>query len=117
MTPCMVSTGFFVLGRCGRASVTGCAGCGRPVCDRHVSGDRLCPECATARGYGSPYDPMWSYGYRRETYYTTSSSYQDPGLYGDFDAYDRGAFDPGDQGDFGEPGDFDDGDDRDFGDS
>ncbi|WP_308164182.1 hypothetical protein [Nonomuraea sediminis] len=105
MTPCLVSTGFFVLGRCGRPAVAACGRCGRPICDRHDAGG-LCPECATAQGYGSPYDPFWTSGYRTGYYHFSSTSYSDPTWYGTFDDYDRGAFDPDDQGDFGE-GDFD----------
>ncbi|MEU0564926.1 hypothetical protein ABZ297_05965 [Nonomuraea sp. NPDC005983] len=116
MTPCLVSTGFFVLGRCGRPSVAGCAGCGRPICDRHVAPGGLCPECATAQGYGSPYDPFWTSGFRAHHYHSSASTYSDPTWYATFDDYDRGAFDPDDQGDFGES-DFGDGDDRDFVDS
>jgi hypothetical protein len=115
--PCMVSTGFFVLGRCGRASAGACARCGRPVCDRHAAAGGLCPECATAEGYGSPYDAGWVSGYRSRHYHSSSSTYSDPTWYGTFDDYDRGAFDPGDQGDFGGSGDFDDGDRDDFVDS
>lgn len=105
MTPCLVSTGFFVLGRCGRPAVAGCGRCGRPVCDQHV-GAGLCPECAAAQGYGTPYDPYWATGYRSSYYHASSTSYSDPTWYGTFDDYDRGAFDPGAQDDFGE-GDFD----------
>ncbi|MFI6594738.1 hypothetical protein ACIBHX_00745 [Nonomuraea sp. NPDC050536] len=105
MTPCLVSTGFFVLGRCGRPAVAGCGRCGRPICGQHDAGG-LCPECATAQGYGSPYDPFWTSGYRTGYYHSSSTSYSDPTWYGTFDDYDRGAFDPDDQGDFGE-GDFD----------
>jgi hypothetical protein len=114
VTPCMVSTGFFVLGRCGRAPVAACGRCGRPICDRHVGPGGVCPECAAAQGYSSPYDPLWTSGFRRHHYYSSSTTYSDPGWYGSFDDYDRGAFDPEDQGDFG---DFGDGDDRDFVDS
>ncbi|WP_336213676.1 hypothetical protein [Nonomuraea sp. LPB2021202275-12-8] len=119
MTPCLVSTGFLVLGRCGRASVTACARCGRPVCDRHaVPGAYagLCPECAAAQGYGTPYDPLWTVGYRGHHSHQTLPAYTQPGWYTDFDDFDRGAFDPEDQADFGDPGDFDDGE-RDFVDS
>ena len=67
MNRCMVTTGFFVLGRCGRNPVATCGSCGRPVCDRHVMPDGLCAECATAHGYGrgDPYHPFWARGYRR----------------------------------------------------
>jgi len=95
---CMVTTGFFVLGRCGRNPVTTCGSCGRPVCDRHVMPDGLCAECATARGYGGgdPYHPFWARGYRRTHYQRSSQAYGDSYYYSSFDDYDRGAFDPDD---------------------
>ncbi|WP_113702261.1 hypothetical protein [Nonomuraea lactucae] len=111
MTPCLETTGFFVLGRCGRPAVTGCPRCGKPVCERHVAPAGLCPECAAAQGYGTPYDPFWTSGYRSHHYHSSGSAYSDPGWYATFDDYDRGAFDLEDQGDFG------DGDDGDFVDS
>lgn len=115
VTPCMVTTGFFVLGRCGRPAVAPCGRCGRPFCDRHAAPGGLCPECAAAQGYGSPYDPLWTVGYRGHHAHSSTPHYAGPGYYTDFDDFDRGAFDPEDQGDFGDV-QFDDGD-RDFVDS
>ncbi|WP_131737098.1 hypothetical protein [Actinomadura roseirufa] len=112
MTPCDVTTGFFVLGRCGRPAVTGCPQCGRPVCGEHAAPQGgHCPECLAALGHGSrdPHDPSWVAGYRRRHYERTSETYNDTTWYSSFDAYDRGAFEPGsgytyDEGDFGSDG-------------
>ncbi|MDL4772640.1 hypothetical protein [Actinomadura xylanilytica] len=112
MTRCTVTTGFFVLGRCGRPSVAACPQCARPVCDEHAAGPNgLCPECAAAQGYGShdAHDPGWAGGYRRHFYQSTSSTYQDRAWYSSFDSYDRGSFERGGDHSFAE-GDFDDDD-------
>jgi hypothetical protein len=100
VNPCGATTGFFVLGRCGRPSVTACR-CGRPVCDRHVDAQGLCAECAGAQGYADPYHPAWARGYRRQHYLYSSQQYGDPGWYSGFDSYDRGAFDTDDGFDYG----------------
>lgn len=93
-TACRVTTGFFVLGRCGRPAVTMC-GCGRPVCAEHAGPNGLCPECAAAQGYGvDPYDRAWTRRYRRQSRQRTSSEYRDDDWFYGFDAYDRGAFNP-----------------------
>lgn len=94
-TACRVTTGFFVLGRCGRPAATMCR-CGRPVCPQHVDAHGLCPECAAAQGYESnnPYDREWTRRYRRRSRERTSGEYQDSSWYVAFDAYDRGAFNP-----------------------
>ena len=108
MTPCIVTTGFFVLGRCGRAAVTSCPQCRRPVCGQHAAPQSgHCPECMAAQGYGSqnPYDPSWTGGYRRRFYQRSSQSYNDAYWYSSFDEFDRGAFNPGDDYSYGE-GDF-----------
>ncbi|WP_433333192.1 hypothetical protein [Spirillospora sp. CA-294931] len=97
-TPCTVTTGFFVLGRCGRAAVQQCPQCGRAICGTHVGSHGLCPECVVAAGYGShdPHAPGWVSGYRRWFYQRSSQSYNDTIWYSSFDSYDRGTFNPGD---------------------
>lgn len=110
MTPCGATTGFFILGRCERPSMTVCR-CGRPLCADHVDPQGLCPECSGAQGYATdPYRPGWARGYRRTYYQRSSTDYGDPGLYTSYDAYDRGGFDQGDDFDIGgdvgdDPGD------------
>ncbi|WP_235018006.1 hypothetical protein [Thermomonospora echinospora] len=98
MTPCTVPTGFFLLGLCGRASVASCAQCGRAVCGEHQEADGLCPECLAARSDSppGPFDKGWSRRYRRDYYERIENVYDDGGWYSRLDAYDRGAFDPGD---------------------
>ena len=96
MNHCMVTTGFFVLGRCGRPPVATCGSCGRPACDRHVLPGGVCSECAAAQGYQDPHHPLWARGYRRAYYQRSSSTYGDTYYYSSFDDYDRGAFDPDD---------------------
>ncbi len=106
MTPCTATTGFFILGRCGRAAVTQCR-CGRPVCSRHTASQGLCSECAAAQGYPDPHARGWAGAYRRQYYQDSSTFYQDPGWYSSFDSYDRDGFDVGggfDYGDFGGDG-------------
>ncbi|GAA4603703.1 hypothetical protein GCM10023195_12330 [Actinoallomurus liliacearum] len=111
MNPCAVTTGFFVLGRCGRPSVTVCR-CGRPVCGHHVDPQGLCPECAATQAYEDPFHPGWARGYRRHYYQQSSGQYNDPIWYSRFDSYDRGQFDAGDGFDTGGyEGDGFDGDD------
>jgi hypothetical protein len=97
LNPCMVTTGFFVLGRCGRSSVSACPQCRRSLCGEHLGPNGLCPECAAAYGYGAhdPHDPRWAQSYRRTYYHRSSQSYSDPLMYSSFDSYDRGAFEPG----------------------
>lgn len=96
MNPCTVTTGFFVLGRCGNPSVTACGQCGRPVCARHAGPSGLCPECANQQGFADdPYQPGWARGYRRRFYQHSSRMYSDAYWYSTFDSYDRGAFDDG----------------------
>jgi hypothetical protein len=110
VNPCAVTTGFFLLGRCGRPSVTVCR-CGRPVCAEHVDPQGLCPECATAQAYADPFHPGWARGYRRRYYEQSSGQYSDPLWYSHFDSYDRGQFDADDGfdigGDTGDDGGFD----------
>ncbi|WP_030165851.1 hypothetical protein [Spirillospora albida] len=117
MTPCTVTTGFFVLGRCGRPSVADCPRCRRRVCAEHADPQSgTCPECAAAQGYGSddPHDPTWIVRYRRRHYEQAHASYQ--GGWTTYDDYDRGAFNPGDDWSYGS-GDFGAGDDGGFVDS
>jgi hypothetical protein len=109
MNPCRATTGFFVLGRCGRPSVTVCR-CGRALCAEHVDPQGLCPECSGAEGYADPYRPGWARGFRRSYYQRSSYTYSDPNLYTTYDTYDRSGFDQGDDFDIGgdvggDPGD------------
>ncbi|WP_103939709.1 hypothetical protein [Thermomonospora echinospora] len=110
MNRCTVTSGFFVLGHCGRTAVAPCAQCGRPTCQEHYGPDGLCAECrAAASPTRSPYDEQWVRGYRRGYYSRSSQTYGDATWYSGFDEYDRGAFNPG-QGHY--LGDYDhDGDD------
>ncbi len=103
----MVTTGFFVLGKCGRASASYCPQCRRPVCGEHQGPSALCPECAAALGQGAqdPHDPRWAQSYRRWYYGRSSQQYSDSGWYSAFDAYDRNAFEPG--SDYASGGDYD----------
>lgn len=96
MNTCTVTTGFFVLGRCGRPAVMTC-GCQRLVCAEHVTFGNMCPECATAQGYPAddPYNPVWTSGYRRAYYRRSAHQYHDTTWYASFDHHDRGGFDPG----------------------
>ncbi|SNR48036.1 hypothetical protein SAMN06265355_10392 [Actinomadura mexicana] len=114
---CTVTTGFFVLGRCGRSAVATCPQCGRPVCGAHAGPNALCPECAAAQGYRTqdPHHPGWTHGYRREYYQGSSQTYNDGYWYSSFDEYDRGAFNPGD--DYSHGGDWEPDDDTGFVDS
>ncbi|MDN3359810.1 hypothetical protein [Actinomadura sp. DC4] len=108
MNPCGATTGFFVLGRCGRQSVTVCR-CGRALCAEHVDPQGLCPECSGAQGYGDPYRPGWARAFRRSYWRRSSDYYHDSDQYYSYDTYDRGGFDPGDGfdigGDVGDSGD------------
>ncbi|WP_233526030.1 hypothetical protein [Actinomadura spongiicola] len=117
VTRCHVTTGFFVLGRCGQAAAASCARCVRPVCAAHAGPGGLCPECAAAQGYGThdPHEPSWTAGYRRHYYQSSSHAYADATWYASFDEYDRGAFDPGD--DYAHGGDWGPDDDTGFVDS
>lgn len=117
MTRCTVTTGFFVLGRCGQAAVVTCPHCARPVCAAHAAPGGACPECAAARGYRTqdPHDPTWVGNRRREYYHRSSQTYQDTYWYSSFDEYDRGAFNPGDDYSYG--GDWGPDDDTGFVDS
>jgi hypothetical protein len=93
MTPCGVTTGFFVLRRCGNPAVTGCAQCRRPLCQTHVADGGLCPECAAARGFRT--HPAAGAAYHRRTFYGhTSHIYHDSSFYNSLDYYDRAPFDP-----------------------
>ncbi|WP_433476887.1 hypothetical protein ACQPZP_07415 [Spirillospora sp. CA-142024] len=117
MTRCTVTTGFFVLGRCGQTAVAACPQCARPVCAVHAGPGGLCPECAMAQGYRphDPHDPSWTGWYRRHYYQTSSRTYSDTYWYSSFDQYDRGAFNPGD--DYSSGGDWGPDDDTGFVDS
>lgn len=117
VTRCTVTTGFFVLGRCGRQAVAACGQCGRPVCAEHAAATGVCPECLAAQGYGAhdPHDPSWARGRRRHYYQSSGHAYQDAAWYSSFDQYDRGAFNPGD--DYSHGGDWGTDDDTGFVDS
>ncbi|MFG2085084.1 hypothetical protein [Spirillospora sp. NPDC048824] len=120
MTRCSVTTGFFVLGRCGQVAAASCAQCRRAVCAAHAAyaaQGALCPECAAAQGYGTPdpHHPSWAGGYRRHYYRRSSQVYSDVHWYSSFDAFDRGAFNPGD--DYSQGGDWGADDDTGFVDS
>lgn len=97
MTGCSVTTGFFVLGRCGQAAAASCARCSRAICTAHTLHGSFCPECAVAQNYAGqdPHDPSWVGLFRRSYYERSSRSYNDRDWYTRFDAFDRGAFDPG----------------------
>jgi uncharacterized OB-fold protein len=116
MTGCTVTTGFFVLGRCGKVVVTVCAACSRPLCAGHVNVGNRCPECAAGNDYGAVESSgqAWLFRWRRHYYQRGSQQYQDPHWYASFDSYDRAPFRPGANRD---GGDFDDGDERDYLDS
>ncbi|MFI0483972.1 hypothetical protein [Actinomadura sp. 9N215] len=107
MNRCTVTTGFFVLGRCGQQAVASCPQCARPVCAAHAGPGGLCSECAAAQGYGTPdpHHPSWTGGFRRRYYQSSSRAYNDTYWYSSFDEYDRGAFNPGD--DYSHGGDWD----------
>ena len=117
MTRCNVTTGFFVLGRCGQEAVASCGQCGRPICAQHAGQHGVCPECMAAQGYATqdPHDPSWAGGKRRGFYQNSSHAYSDTYWYSSFDHYDRGAFNPGD--DYSQGGDFGSDDDTGFVDS
>ena len=117
MNRCAMTTGFFVLGRCGQPAVAACPQCGRAVCAGHAGQGGICPGCAAAQGYGTqdPHHPSWTDGYRRLYYRSSSREYHDTSWYASFDEYDRGAFNPGDQYSYG--GDWGPDDDTGFVDS
>jgi hypothetical protein len=91
---CGVTTGFFVLRRCGVTAVTGCARCRRPLCADQVAEGGLCPECAAAHGHRV--HPAAARAFHRRAFYASSAhSYHDRHFYDSLDDYDRSAFDPG----------------------
>jgi hypothetical protein len=93
MIDCGVTTGFFVLRRCGAPPVTVCARCRRPLCQTHVAEGGLCPECAAAQG-PSAHPAAATAHHRRSFYHTTSRGFRDATFYSSLDAFDRAAFDP-----------------------
>jgi hypothetical protein len=94
MIGCAVTTGFFVLRRCGAPAVSACALCRRPLCGAHVADAGLCPECAAARGYHG--HPAAAAAHHRRSFYSRGShDYGDAAFYQTLDAYDRAPFDPG----------------------
>ncbi|HEY8481093.1 MAG TPA: hypothetical protein VIL71_14805 [Spirillospora sp.] len=97
MNRCRVTTGFFVLGHCGRPATATCARCSRAICTEHTWQGPFCPECAVAQNYAGrdAHDPAWVGLFRRSYYERTSRTYNDPNWYATFDAFDRGAFNPG----------------------
>lgn len=91
---CTVTTGFFVLRRCGRPGVAACPACGRPLCATHIADGGLCPECAAARGLLG--HPQAAASHRRRGFYTASGhDFGDLSLFSMLDAFDRAPFDPG----------------------
>lgn len=94
MTRCQVTTGFFVLRRCGQPTAAWCGGCRRPICAAHTTGTGLCPECAASHDYGNdPHSAGWLPRYRRHYYDRSSRKYHDTTWYSSFSASDRRAFD------------------------
>lgn len=94
MTGCAVTTGFFVLAKCGAPAVTGCPQCRRPLCAAHVADLNLCPECAAAYGHGG-HPAAAAAGYRRGIRSRIARVYSDRHWYDQLDTYDRAAFEPG----------------------
>lgn len=93
MTGCAVTTGFFVLARCGTPAVAGCAQCRRPLCAAHVTDQGLCPECAAAYGHGHPAAAVASH--RRSFRSRLARVYSDRYWYDQLDDFDRAPFAPG----------------------
>jgi hypothetical protein len=94
MSVCTVTTGFFVLRRCGRPAVAACPACGRPLCTNHVADAGLCPECAAQRGYLRHPQAAWSH-HRRGFFTASSHDFGDMGMFTALDEFDRAPFDPG----------------------
>ena len=91
---CMARSGFLTLRDCGNPEAQNCGKCGRPMCMQHLSartGFTECYECAAMTADVDPWDPEWSYGYRRSFY--TSQGYS-PFYFGNrtFDDYDVRSF-------------------------
>ncbi len=105
---CTVTTGFFVLRRCGRPVVASCPACRRPLCTNHIADAGLCPECAAQRGYLG--HPQASSSHHRRGFFTsTSRDFGDHHMFSMLNAFDRAPFDP----DNGAETDYDaEGDDR-----
>jgi hypothetical protein len=112
MTPCTVTTGFFVLRRCGRPAVAGCPACGRPICVNHIADGGMCPECAAARGL--LHHPQAAAARHRRGFLSHSSAdFGDASMFQFLDSFDRAPFDPdnGGETDYDADGDADGGDD------
>jgi hypothetical protein len=91
---CTVTTGFFVLRRCGRPPVATCPACGRPLCMNHIADAGLCPECAATQGYlGHP--QASSSHHRRGFFMSSAQDFSDASLFNMFNMFDRAPFDPG----------------------
>ena len=131
MTPCTVTTGFFVLRRCGRPPVAGCPACGRPICATHVAEHGFCPDCAAQRGFfGNPQassshhrhafglglaeHPEWqlkdSNGAVVYVGTRVAGDFGDPSFFAVLNSFDRAPFDPdsGDETDYDADGGGDD---------
>ena len=109
MTVCTVTTGFFVLRRCGRPVVAGCPACGRPLCVNHLADGGLCPECAAQRGHLR--HPQAASSHHRRGFFSHSShDFGDMTMFTIFDAFDRAPFEPdaGGETDYDADGDGDD---------
>jgi len=94
MMPCAVTTGFFVLRRCGRRAVAGCPRCGRPLCQSHVADHGLCPECAAALD-DATHPAARRARHRRSFRSHSSRTFTDTDLYTELDTFDRAPFEPG----------------------
>jgi hypothetical protein len=109
MTPCTVTTGFFVLRRCGRPPVAGCPACRRPICAIHVAEQGLCPDCAAQRGFfGNP--QAGSSHHRRGFRSASARDFGDASMLRILNSFDRAPFDPdsGDETDYDADGGGDD---------
>lgn len=107
---CTVTTGFFVLRRCGRPAVAACPACGRPICANHVAEAGLCPDCAAARGFFG-HRQAASSRHRRAFFTQTGTDFGDVAMFTRFDNFDRAPFDPGNGGETEYDADGGDGDD------
>ena len=102
MNSCAVTTGFFVLKRCGVLAATTCVQCTRPLCAAHVAEAGLCPECSVARGHGTgpTSHPVTKATHRRRAFYAGSSHhFSDSSWYDSLDRCDREPFEPGNAAD------------------
>lgn len=91
---CMVTVGFYTLGRCGATAAGVCSSCGRGVCGAHifqVGGRPVCLACRaeSSREAGDPlYDNNWATRYRRQYREGAARRYNDDRLFWSFNHYD-----------------------------